>query len=66
MGPVPIENVAAKGPSAHSSDDAARYADKEKESASSQAQSFRGGDTLVIGSSVAVVILAVLLVLVIM
>jgi hypothetical protein len=43
-------------------DDKSRYA--AREAASPQAQSYRGGDTIVIGASTAAVILAVVLILV--
>jgi hypothetical protein len=43
-------------------DDKARYA--ERESGSSEAQNYRGGDTLVIGASAATAILAVILLIV--
>jgi len=51
-------NAAAKS----QADDKTRYA--EREAKSSEAQDYRGGDTVVIGASAATVILAVLLVLV--
>lgn len=52
----------AKGQAADEADDKARYAEREAES--SQAQDYRGGDTVVIGASAATAILAVLLLIV--
>jgi hypothetical protein len=54
--------AAATTPVKSATDDKSRYA--AREAASPQAQSYRGGDTVVIGASTAAVILAVVLILV--
>jgi hypothetical protein len=71
--PVPVRATQiqrADGPSAASNaraanaDDKARYA--EREAQSDKAQVYRGGDTVVIGTSAAVIVLAILLVVVLL
>jgi hypothetical protein len=56
--PGATANAGAKG----QADDKARYAEREAES--SEAQDYRGGDTVVIGATTATAILAVLLLIV--
>lgn len=57
-------SAASNARAANTANDKARYA--EREAQSDTAQAYRGGDTVVIGSSVAVVILAVLLVVILL
>jgi hypothetical protein len=54
--------VAPSPRAADTAGDQARYA--EREAQSGEAQEFRGGDTVVIGSSALVIVLAIVLVLV--
>ncbi len=56
------QRESAQGQAADQADDKSRYAEREAES--SEAQDYRGGDTVVIGASAATAILAVLLLIV--
>ncbi len=57
-------NAASNARAAKHADDTARYA--EREAQSREALGYRGGDTLVIGTSAAVVILAIVLVVILL
>lgn len=66
--PKPTATAVAPGPHQARADelasDKARYAAKENEQAASEAQNYKGGDTVVIGATTATAILAVLLLIV--